>query len=197
METHQGEAAGIYTTDMAMAQQLMEQSGVEPFTVELAVQNSRTQDQQAAVFIQDALREIGITVDINILPDGEYASMRDGRELAMFFHEWFSWGDDPFYQLTFLANCGAFTNFVFPIGEEAAVEAGCNPRINELVAEGTFETDPQRRNEISLEAQQIMVEEANRIYLWSPDWTIATQADITGVTKDFTEVPRFENLERQ
>jgi peptide/nickel transport system substrate-binding protein len=186
MDTYQGEAAGIYTTDLAKAQELMDDSGVAPFEVELAVQNSRSQDQEAAVFIQDALREIGITVNINVLPDGEYSEKLNGRELAMFFHEWFSWGDDPFYQMTFLAQCGQFTNFA----------GGCNERLDEIIAEGTFETDQQRRNELGLEAQQLMVEDANRIYLWAADWVLATRANITGVTKDFTEVPRFENLSK-
>ena len=186
METYQGDAAGIYTTDLAKAQELMAASGVGPFEVELAVQNSRAQDQQAAVFIQDALREIGITVNINVLPDGEYSGKRDGRELAMFFHEWFSWGDDPFYQMTFLAKCGAFTNFA----------GSCNERLDEIIAEGTFETDSARRNELALEAQQLMVEDADRIYLWSGDWNLATQANVSGVTKDFTEVPRLETLSK-
>ncbi len=186
MDTYQGEAAGIYTTDLARAQALMDDSGVAPFEVELAVQNSRSQDQEAAVFIQDALREIGITVNINVLPDGEYSEKLNGRELAMFFHEWFSWGDDPFYQMTFLAKCGEFTNFA----------GGCNERLDEIIAEGTFETDQQRRDELGLEAQQLMVEDADRIYLWSADWILATRANITGVTKDFTEVPRFENLSK-
>lgn len=184
MET--ADAATAYTTDVDKAKALMEESGVGPFEVELAVQNSRSEDQQAAVLIQDALRELGITVNINIMPDGEFSGKRDGRELAMFFHEWFSWGDDPFYQLTFLAKCGAFTNFA----------DGCNEQLDSLIAEGTFETDPARRAEIGLEAQKLMVQDANRIYLWSADWNLATRADIKGVTKDFTEVERFEGLSR-
>ena len=186
METYDAKGAGVYATDMDKAKELMEQSGVGPFTVELAVQNSRASDQEAAVFIQDALRELGITVNINILPDSEYADKQNGRQLAMSFHEWFSWGDDPFYQLTFLAKCKAFTNFA----------DGCNEKLDELIAEGTFETDPARRAEIGLEAQKLMVDDADRIYLWSADWNIATGADIKGVTKDFTEVERFENLTR-
>lgn len=186
METYDAAAAGVYTTDIDKAKALMDESGVGPFEVELAVQNSRAVDQQAAVFIQDALRELGITVNINVLPDGEYAGKRDGRELAMFFHEWFSWGDDPYYQLTFLAKCGAFTNFA----------GSCNDQLDELIAQGTFETDPTRRAEIGLEAQKLMVQDADRIYLWSADWNLATRADIGGVTKDFTEVERFENLTR-
>ena len=186
MDTYQGDAAGIYTTDLAKAKELMDASGVGPFEVELAVQNSRAQDQQAAVFIQDALREIGITLNINVLPDGEFSALRDNREVAMFFHEWFSWGDDPFYQLTFLAKCGAFTNFA----------GACNERLDEIIADGTFETDPAVRDALGLEAQQLMVEDADRIYLWSADWNLATRSNITGVTKDFTEVPRFENLSK-
>ena len=186
METYAGDAAGVYTTDLEKAKALMEESGVDPFEVEMAVQNSRAQDQQAAVFIQDALREIGITVNINVLPDGEFSGLRDSRELAMFFHEWFSWGDDPFYQMTFLAKCGAFTNFA----------GGCNERLDEIIEEGTFETDSAVRDALGLEAQQLMVADADRIYLWSADWNLATGADVVGVTKDFTEVPRFENLSK-
>ena len=186
METYDGKGAGVYSTDMDKAKALMEQSGVGPFEVELAVQNSRPADQEAAVFIQDALRELGITVNINVLPDSEYADKQNGRQLAMSFHEWFSWGDDPFYQLTFLAKCKAFTNFA----------DGCNEKLDALIAEGTFETDPKRRAEIGLAAQKLMVDDADRIYLWSADWNLATRADITGVTKDFTEVERFENLTR-
>lgn len=186
MEGYAGEAAGVYTTDLDRAQDLMMQSGVEPFEVELAVQNSRAEDQEAAVFIQDALREIGITVNINVLPDGEFSAKRDGREVAMFFHEWYSWGNDPFYQMTFLGKCEAFTNFA----------DGCNERLDAIIDEGTFETDPAKRAELALEAQQLMVEDADRIYLWSADWTLATRANISGVTKDFTEVPRFETLSK-
>ena len=186
METYDAEGAGVYSTDMDKAKDLMEQSGVGPFTVELAVLNSSPTDQQAAVFIQDALRELGITVNLNVLPDSDYAAKQNGRELAMSFHEWFSWGDDPFYQLTFLAKCEAFTNFA----------DGCNENLDALIAEGTFETDPAWRAEIGLEAQKLMVDDADRIYLWSADWNLATRADITGVTKDFTEVERFENLTR-
>lgn len=186
METYDAEGAGVYSTDLDKAKELMTESGVGPFEVELAVQNSRSADQEAAVFIQDALSELGITVSINVLPDSEYAEKQNGRELAMSFHEWFSWGDDPFYQLTFLAKCGAFTNFA----------DGCNEQLDELIAAGTFETDPAKRAEIGLEAQQLMVEDANRIYLWSADWNIATRSDITGVMKDFTEVERFESLSR-
>ena len=104
----------------------------------------------------------------------------------MSFHQWYSWGDDPFYQMTFLAGCGQFVNFA----------DGCNERLDEIVAEGKFETDPARRAELSLEAQKIMVDEASRAYLWSADWIIATRSDITGVKKDFSSVPRLEALGR-
>ena len=186
METYQGEAAGMYSLDLDKAREVFEQSGVEPFSIELGVQQSQAQDQQAAVLIQDNLRQIGIDVQINILPDGDFQSRRNNREMPMSFHQWYSWGDDPFYQMTFLAGCGQFVNFA----------DGCNERLDEIVAEGKFETDPARRAELSLEAQKIMVDEASRVYLWSADWIIATRSDITGVKKDFSSVPRLEALGR-
>ena len=187
METYQGEAAGIYTTDLDKARDLLEQSGVGEISLELGVRSSRSQDQQAAVFIQDNLRQIGIDVTINVLPDAEYSARQNARELPLSFHEWFSWGDDPFYQLTFLATCGSFVNFT----------GNCNEELDEIVASGKFETDPARRDELSLRAQEIMIDEAARAYLWAADWTLATRAEVTNVTKDFTEVPRFETLNKE
>ena len=186
METYQGEAAGVYTFDLDKAKEVFEQSGVEPFSIELGVQQSQTQDQQAAVLIQDNLRQLGIDLQLKILPDGDFQGRRNNREMPMAFHQWYSWGDDPFYQMTFLAGCGSFVNFA----------DGCNERLDEIVGEGKFEIDPARRAELSLEAQQIMVDEASRVYLWSADWTIATGAGITGVKKDFSSVPRLEALGR-
>ena len=186
METYQGDAAGVYSFDLDKAREAFEASGVEPFSIELGVQQSQTQMQQAAVLIQDNLRQIGIDLQINILPDGEYQDLRNTRGMPMAFHQWFSWGDDPFYQMTFLGGCGSFVNFA----------DGCNERLDEVVSEGKFETDKARRAELSLEAQQIMVDEASRVYLWSADWVIATQAGITGVKKDFSSVPRLEALGR-
>jgi peptide/nickel transport system substrate-binding protein len=186
METYQGDAAGVYSFDLDKAREAFEASGVEPFSIELGVQQSQTQMQQAAVLIQDNLRQIGIDLVINILPDGEYQDLRNNRGMPMAFHQWFSWGDDPFYQMTFLGGCGSFVNFA----------DGCNERLDEVVSEGKFETDKARRAELSLEAQQIMVDEASRVYLWSADWVMATQAGITGVKKDFSSVPRLEALGR-
>jgi len=88
--------------------------------------------------------------------------------------------------MTFLGGCGSFVNFA----------DGCNERLDEVVSEGKFETDKARRAELSLEAQQIMVDEASRVYLWSADWVMATQAGISGVKKDFSSVPRLEALGR-
>jgi peptide/nickel transport system substrate-binding protein len=186
METYQGDAAGVYSFDLDKAREAFEASGVEPFSIELGVQQSQTQDQQAAVLIQDNLRQIGIDLEINILPDGDFQSRRNNREMPMSFHDWYSWGDDPFYQMTFLGGCGSFVNFA----------DGCNERLDEIMSEGKFETDPARREELSLEAQQIMVDEASRVYLWAKDWIIATRSDVTGIKKDFSSVPRLEALGR-
>ena len=186
METYAGDAIDVYTTDLERARQLLEESGVGEFSIELAVPQSSKEQQQAAVLIQDNLRQIGIDAQINILPDADYQGRRNNRELPLFFHEWYSWGDDPFYQMTFLLKCGQFTNFA----------NYCNEELDQIIAEGTFTTDPAKRQELSTRAQQIMLEDAPHAWLWAADWAVATGKDISGVTKDFTEVPRFETLRK-
>ena len=186
METYAGDKLDLYTTDLTKAKSLLDQSGVGPFKIELAVPQSSKQQQQAAVLIQDNLRQIGIDAQITQLPDADYQDRRNKHELPLFFHEWYSWGDDPFYQMNFLLKCGQFTNF----------SGYCNPALDKIIEEGTFTTDPARRQELSTEAQKIMLEDAPQAWLWAADWTVAARTNISGITKDFTEVPRFETLKK-
>ncbi len=139
METYAGDAIDVYETNLDEARRLLEESGVGEFSIELAVPQSSNEQQQAAVLIQDNLRQIGIDAQINVLPDADYQGRRNNRELPLFFHEWYSWGDDPFYQMTFLLKCGQFTNFA----------NYCNEELDQIIAEGTFTTDPAKRQELS------------------------------------------------
>jgi peptide/nickel transport system substrate-binding protein len=184
MATYAGDEVGTYKTNLDKAKSLLQQAGVGPITVDLAVRQSRLEDQQAAVFIQSNLREIGITVNIQKLPDAEFSDKLNKKQLPMFIHDWYSWGEDPFYQMTNLVKSGAFTNFT----------AYQNPELDALIKQGTFELDPAKRAEISKKCQEILFRDAPMAYLYSPDWTVAARSNIAGVTRDFTQIVRFDQL---
>lgn len=186
MDTFAGDEIGVYETDLEEAKRLLAESGVDVPTIEFAVRQSRADDQQAAVFIQDSLRDAGINVEIVRLPDAEFSERLNAKELQMFIHDWYSWGEDPFYQMQFLMTSTAFTNF----------SQYSNPALDELVATGTFELDADKRADMSKQAQQILFEDTPVVPLYSPDWVVATRANVTGAAVGFTQVVRLESLKK-
>lgn len=167
-----------YNTDPAKAKALLAEAGfAEGFDVELAVRLSIPWDVDAAVWIQSALAEVGVNVTISKLTDADFFGRLYKHELPFFIHDWYSWGNDPAYQLTFLLKCGAFTNFA----------DYCNKRVDELIEQATWTVDEAKREEMMREAQQIIVEEAPWAFLHQPNW-------IVGVSKDFTGFVKVDDL---
>lgn len=177
MDTHAGT---VFETDIEAARALVE--GVElPDSIPLSIKQSSARDQRAAVFIQDSLREIGIAVEIQVLPDAQFVENLNAKSLAMFIHEWLSWGGDPYYQMQFLAGTDVFTNFV----------SYSNPDLDAILAEGLFEFDSDKRAELSAQAQQILHDEAPIVPLFSPDWVVVSRSNVTGISKGDDEKMRF------
>lgn len=162
-----------YETDVEKAEELLKEAGVSDLNVELAVRQSIPWDVDAAVWIQSSLAEAGVNMTINRMTDADFFDKLNKHELPFFIHDWYSWGNDPAYQLTFLQKCDAFTNYA----------DYCNPRVDEIIEEVTWTVDPDKRQELMDEAQKIIVEEAPWAYLHQPNWVVATNKDFTGFAK--------------
>jgi peptide/nickel transport system substrate-binding protein len=163
-----------YNTDLDKAKALLAEAGFpDGFDVELAVRLSIPWDVEAAVQIQSSLAEIGVNVTINKMTDADFFSKLNNHALPFFIHDWYSWGNDPAFQLNFLLKCGAFTNYV----------DYCNERVDQLIDEVTWTVDEAEREELMREAQKIIVEEAPWAFLHQPDWIVAVSKDLTGFAK--------------
>lgn len=184
METHDPEIGSQYVTDLDLARQYLEDSGVGEVNMELFVRDTNPSDQQAAVLIQDSLRQIGINVEVSVLPSADFSERLNSGEMPLFIHDWFSWGEDPFYQMTFLTTCGQAVNYA----------RFCNEEYDALVQEGTFSLDEDVRAEVSSQAQQIFFENAVWAPLWSADRTVVTGKCVTGLDRDYTLVPGFKYM---
>lgn len=186
MTSSAGEELWPYETNLDKAKQLMEESGQEDFSTELVVRQAQPQDAEAAVFIQDALLEIGVNVEIERLPDAAYYQRLNEHSLPMFLHDWFSWGEDPFFQMTFLLKSEAFTNYA----------NYSNTEFDALLEKGTFELDPETRAAISRQAQEMAINDAPWAFLYSADYIVAARKGITGVTRPYDQTLRFEYLSK-
>lgn len=182
METHDPAIGALYTQDLEAAAQHLADSGLSDVNLQLGVRESRSTDQEAAVLIQDALRQIGINVEVAVLPDADFATRQNENEMPLFIHDWYSWGEDPFYQMQFLTVCDQFTNYA----------RFCDEDYDALVQEGVFSVDEQVRNDVSSQAQQIFYDNAVWAPLWSTDRTVVTGKCVTGLDRDYTLVPGFK-----
>lgn len=182
METFDPDIGAQYEQDLEAAQQYLDDSGLGDVSLVLGVRDTRGTDQEAAVLIQDALRQIGIEVEVQILPDADFSARINADELPLFIHDWFSWGEDPFYQMSFLTLCGQFTNYA----------RFCNEDYDALVDEGKFSIDPEQRQTISSATQEIFYDEAVWAPLWSTDRTLVAAQGVTGLDRDYTLVPGFK-----
>ncbi len=186
METHDSSIGANFSQNLDAARAHLAASGLGDVNLVLGVRESRLGDQEAAVLIQDALRQVGVTVDVQILPDGDFSGRINANELPLFIHDWFSWGEDPFYQMRFLTTCGQFVNYA----------RFCNEAYDALVQQGTFTTDPAVRQDVSSQAQQIFLDQAVWAPLWSSDRTAVTHKCVTGVVQDYTRIPVFTEMSK-
>jgi len=184
METYDDSIGSQYVQDLDQAKADLAASGVDSVDLTLGVRESHATDQEAAVLIQDALRQIGINVEVAVLPDADYSQKLNNNELPLFIHDWYSWGEDPFYQMTFLTECNSFTNY----------SRFCDENYDALVEQGKFSLDAATRQDISSQTQQIFFDQAVWAPLWAADRTIVTGKCVTGVDKEYSDIPGFKYM---
>jgi len=184
METHSDKVTGAFSTDVATARQLLGEAGVSDLSTTLSFKQSSTVEARAAVYIQSALKEIGIDVQIKPLPDAEFTQRTNARDLEMYLNSFLAWGADPFYQMASLAGSGAGTNF----------NNYANPALDELLQKGFRTQDQAGRDAVSAEAQDLLADEMPLVPLWNPKWTYVVRDGVHGLTKDNTEQLRLQYL---
>jgi peptide/nickel transport system substrate-binding protein len=172
MEGHTDEFFVYESGDLDVAQGLLDDAGFgEGLELELTVIQDDQTAVDAAVWVQSGLAEIGIDVTINAVPAADFSGLINSHELPFFIQEWYSWGNDPFYQLTWNFKCGSFPNFV----------NYCNEELDQIIEDGTFSRDPAERAQLASRAQEILAEDAVWGLLYQPAWIVATRSDVTGI----------------
>jgi peptide/nickel transport system substrate-binding protein len=161
-----------YTTNLTKAKQLLTKAGLpNGFSTTLYTRSEDNEDQQAAVLIQDSLAKIGVKVTIQKMLTAAYAAKEFGkRDMPMFFWNWISFVNDPYYGLTFLAQCKQGTNF----------SNYCNPKVDALIAKGLYEANAAKRAAISVQAQKLIGQDAPNIGLGTPDSVVVMGKNVTG-----------------
>jgi peptide/nickel transport system substrate-binding protein len=158
-----------YQTSVAKTKQLLQQAGVSNLKFDLAVQEGRPQDAQAAVWIQATLAQAGVQVNIVQMNVAEYFAKQAKKQLQAFISEFYSWVNDPFYHL--------FWNFDSQ-ATATNVVGYHNPTVDALIAKGIYSTNPSKRVLWSRQAQKIIIDDAAWALLYQINYTIAVRKNI-------------------
>jgi peptide/nickel transport system substrate-binding protein len=170
----------VYKQDPEKAKELLTEAGFpDGFETTLAVASGNQEGKETAVWVQQSLAEIGITVNIQELPGAAFAEQLQKHELGFFFfNNWISINNDPFYHLYWLfwSPCCNYTNY-------------SNSDVHQLIEEYTLSTDQEARDQASLDAQQAIVDDAPWVFLYQPDFLLAMRSNMKGYV--FYSTDRF------
>lgn len=160
----------MYNTNAERARQLLAEAGVpRGFKTSLVVRAGFPVDEQIAVWVQSALRPIGVEVEIEKLPLAGYTERLRKHELPFFIHEWLSINNDPFYHYFWLFKdgCCNYANWV-------------DDTVSDLINTQMLATNTSTRNEASRRVQKIIMESAPWVFLYQPDYVVSMRKNVKG-----------------
>jgi peptide/nickel transport system substrate-binding protein len=177
-----------YKHDIARAKALMKEAGAPaPIPVDLAVRVGWPTHEQAAVWLQRELEQIGFKVNIVKETDATFRQVAIKGDHALSIESWQSWINDPFYHLVFLFHTKSkFTNLSFY----------ANSKLDALIDDNMHETNADKRAAASREAQKMLLDDAVWGLLWYEHWTRVLTADLVGLEKRWDTFERYFNLKR-
>ena len=168
--------ASPYTHDPDRAAELLEEAGYPDGdglpTISLALKEGVPEEEEAAVHIQAAFRQVGIDVELEPMAVAAHSELLTAHELPFTFNFFSPFVPDATYQL--------FWNF-------RSAEGGCcnyvsysNPEVDELIDSALVELDRDAWEDQVVSVQEILAEDVPQIPLYHPTWNLAMRADIDG-----------------
>lgn len=154
------------------ARRLLAEAGAENLSFQLTVGSSRPgpQSEASAVLIRDQLAQIGVRVEIRVIPGAaEYQEALFGGNFEAIMAGETPIYADPFYALSIQNPAASFQN---SFGYD-------NPRYDELVDRGLAEQDEAARIALLTELAEVMAADPPTVYLVDRAEPMAWRSDIS------------------
>jgi peptide/nickel transport system substrate-binding protein len=157
--------------NVAKAKQLLAQAGYpNGFNTTLQVASGVDEGQETAIWVQQALKQIGIKVQIQQMPGATFTSALQKHTLGFFFfNNWISINNDPFYHLYWLFDsaCCNYTNYT-------------NPTVVKMINSNLLSTNVARRTAAALAIQKQIMSDAPWVFLYQPNFVLAMRSNVHG-----------------
>lgn len=174
-----------YEYNPERAQELLAEAGAENIQLNFIAPTGRyVQDFQAAQAIAGYLAEVGVQASPETMDWPSYVAAiltgPDENELDLHLLGWAPSYLDAAQQMV------QFQSAANP-PDGLATSFYSNPEVDSLIDQAGQETDPEARQDLYCQAQDIIWEEAPWIFLWVQQFPIVYSADVTNVTYHPTE----------
>lgn len=177
----------VYETDLERARFFLTEAGYEGgFRLPLIARRPRADDQEVVRRLEDALAPLGVHVEARLVDDATFFRVLEEGYPAILF-ETLSWVNDPFFHLYCHFHSKGPKNFAHY----------SNKRVDSLIEEGMYQTDPNRRAGLSQEAQRIILEDCPWLFLYQPHWMVAASAAVKGYAVYPDLLPRYRFLRKE
>jgi len=162
----------IYKHDLKKAKELLKEAGYPngfSFTFQLG-EGRIANNKEIAVTWQAELKKMGITMDIDVLPQAAFLEKLNSKKIPIFMIAWTSFVTDPFYQLMFLTGSKSFCNY-------ADIK---DPKLDGWIEKAVPEVNKEKRYAISKEIQKYVSEQALWIFMFQPIFDTAMDKKVQG-----------------
>ncbi len=144
--------------NMERAQELLNEAGVEDLTINLMVNDDNPERVDVALWLQESLSTLGITVNVEQVEWGAYLAATGAGEHDMFILGWSNSTGDPDNGISPLFHSDN-------IGDTGNRSFYNNPELDSILDEARQSTEESEREQLYMDAQQILVDEAPAIFI--------------------------------
>ncbi|WP_188207771.1 glutathione ABC transporter substrate-binding protein [Alkalibacillus aidingensis] len=173
--------------DPDRAQELLEEAGYGDGFETTLWTNDNEQRVETALYVQDALSDYGIDVEVEELEWGAYLDQTSNGEHDMFVLGWSTVTADADYGLYALFHSSAH-------GATGNRSFLANDELDELLDAGRREADPDARQEIYSEAQELLTELAPMLYVHHQNYLTGVREEVEGFWVDALGIYQLKDV---
>ena len=144
--------------DMERAQELLDEAGVEDLTINLMVNDDNPERVDVALWLQESLSTLGIKVNVEQVEWGAYLAATGEGEHDMYILGWSNSTGDPDNGIAPLFH----SDNIGPDGNRSFYS---NPELDSILDEARQSTEESEREQLYMDAQQILVDDAPAIFI--------------------------------